>query len=375
MKVTGSSVEQLEKDRPRSKCRRWRLWATTECGRKSKRVRGTWTDAQNAMKRWIVELGDKIPTDETFAAYAAFWRSWRASSGDFAPGTLENDARNVHALCRTELADMKLDEITPPDCRCALAWLKAHPSRKTRTGQLSNTTMNKLHMCLAAILQQAVDDGKAASNPMAKIKAPRPDTKEREALEPDRLMALLDALDGAWLDGRVMAVYFMACLGLRRGEACALADGDVRDGLVHVHSAIKERDGTIAEPKSAASVRTLPMPPRLAVKVDDWRELRARLGWTDAPTLCCNTRGGVLRPQLLQRWWTGDAQHNGVSSSLGCDGMTLHQLRHSNLSMMARHMSPFDLQRYAGWSSIEPAKVYVHDDLDSVSAAVASAWK
>ena len=54
--------------------------------------------------------------------------------------------------------------------------------------------------------------------------------------------------------------------------------------------------------------------------------------------------------------------------------MKLHELRHSNLSMMARHMSPFDLQRYAGWSSIAPARVYVHDDLAAVTAAVTAAW-
>ena len=375
MRVTGSSIEQLEKEKPRAKCRRWRLWATTERGRKSKRVRGTWTDAHNALKRWIAELDDKTPDCTTFGAYAASWQAWRASSGDFAPGTLANDARNVAALCRTDLAGMAMGEITPPDCRDALAWLKAHPQRSTRTGQLSNTTMNKMHVCLAAILQQAADDGKIPKNPMARIRAPKPDTRERDALSPEELAAVLDALDGLWLDGRVMAAYMMAMLGLRRGEACALADADVRDGLVHVHSAVKERDGTIAEPKSAAGVRTLPMPPRLAQKVDEWRELRARLGWQDATTLCCNTRGGVLRPQLLQRWWTGDAQHVGVRSALGCDGMTLHQLRHSNLSMMARHMSVFDLQRYAGWSSIEPARVYVHDDLASVSKAVADAWK
>ena len=41
-----------------------------------------------------------------------------------------------------------------------------------------------------------------------------------------------------------------------------------------------------------------------------------------------------MRPQLLQRWWTDDAKHNGVSASLGCEGITLHQLCHSNISMM-----------------------------------------
>ena len=81
-----------------------------------------------------------------------------------------------------------------------------------------------------------------------------------------------------------------------------------------------------------------------------------------------------MRPQLLQRWWTDDAKHNGVNASLGCEGITLHQLCHSNISMMARYMSPYDLQQYARWSSIEPAKIYVHEDMAKVSAAVHEAW-
>lgn len=34
MKVTGSTIQQLERDKPKSRCRKWRLWATTEQGRK-----------------------------------------------------------------------------------------------------------------------------------------------------------------------------------------------------------------------------------------------------------------------------------------------------------------------------------------------------
>ena len=29
-------------------------------------------------------------------------------------------------------------------------------------------------------------------------------------------------------------------------------------------------------------------------------------------------------------------------------------------------MSPYDLQQYARWSSIEPAKIYVHEDMAKV---------
>ena len=81
-----------------------------------------------------------------------------------------------------------------------------------------------------------------------------------------------------------------------------------------------------------------------------------------------NSRGRLMTPKTMCEWWKAHRD------ALGCSGMTLHQLRHSNLSMMARHMSPFDLQRYAGWSSIAPARIYVHDDLDAVSRAVEMAW-
>ena len=278
------------------------------------------------------------------------------------------------ALRRSPLDGMRMDAVTPESCREALLWVKENPVRAE--GELTNTTMNKVHVCLNAIMQQAADDGKVAANPMRKVRPPKVDTPEREALSPGELALLLNRVDGELpLDGRAMAVYLMACLGLRRGEACALLDSDVHGGVCEVHLAVKERDGRVDEPKSRAGVRTLPVPPRLQAKVDQWRELRRAIGLADAPTLCCNTHGGTLRPQLLQRWWTGDAKHHGVTERLRCEGMTLHQLRHSNLSMMARHMSPFDLQRYAGWSSIEPARVYIHDDLESVKRAVSAAWE
>lgn len=372
MKVTGSTIQQLEKDRPRSRCRKWRLWATTEDGRKSRRFDGTWTQAQDALAAFVAELEGIVPNADTFGSYAESWRMWRAKSGELSPGTVENDRREVSALRRTALDGKRMDEIGAADVRDALLWLKSHPARGV--GELSNTTMNSIHICLKSIFQQAVDDGRLAANPMARMRAPKPDTREKDALSPDELQMLVMRLGGLPLDGRTMALYLMALLGLRRGEACGLMMDDVDGGLVHVRRAVKERDGSIAEPKSKAGVRTLPMPPLLVQKVDEWTTLRARLGLPDAPTLCCNTRGGVLRPQLLQRWWSGDSLHRGVRDSIGCGGMTLHQLRHSNLSMMARHMSPFDLQRYAGWSSIAPARVYIHDDLDAVSRAVQGAW-
>ena len=371
MKVRSYTIQQLKKG-PKARCRDWRFWAVTDAGRRSLRWHGTWTDAQDAIKAWVSELEQEVPDSEQFAPYAASWALWRRESGDFAPNTLANDRRNVAALCRSPIAEMKLGDIAPDDCRNALLWLKRHPAKGD--GELSGATLAKFHNYMHAIFQQAVDDGRIPRNPLASVKQPKVDTPEKEALSPIELQLLLNRIDELPLDGRTMALYLMACLGLRRAEACALLDSDVRDGLAYVHQAVKEKDGTVGAPKSAAGVRILPLSERLQKKVDRWRDVRRALGFADSPYLCCNTRGGLLRPQLLHRWWAGDSTHDAVRDAIGCPGMTLHQLRHSNLSMMARYMSPFDLQRYAGWSSIAPARIYIHDDLDSVRAAVSCAW-
>lgn len=367
MQVKNAYLEKLEKDKPNGKCRKWRMWVICVEKRCSKVFNGTYTDASNALERYKNEIADKVPDSETFAAYAASWLLWREKSGDFAPGTIENNKREIAALNRSDLSGMEIAEITPESCRNALMWVKSHPAQKQ--GELSNTTMNKIYQTLNAIMAQAFDDERIRRNPMSKVKPPKPDTKEKEALTPDELMLFVNRLNDLQLDGRVMALYFMALLGLRRGEACAIYDADVVGNVAHVQRAIKERNGKIDMPKSNASIRKLPMPPQLVEKVWEWRTLRKELGWRESKTLCCNTQGGILRPQLLQRWW------DKVKPTIGCDGMTLHQLRHSNLSMMARHMSVFDLQRYAGWSSIEPAKIYIHDDFESIMNGVNDAWQ
>ena len=373
MKVTGKFVQQLETDKPKAKCRKWRLFVSVQgLPRQSKRYTGTYTQALRALDEFAEEWESKPTPAGTLGAYAERWLEWRVKSGDFAPGTIQNNRRELNMLKRSSLWDAELTTITPADCRDALAWIKANPQRAK--GQLSNTTMNKLYITLGAILGQAWEDGLASNNPMSRVKTPRPDTQEKEALSPSELSKLLDKLDTLPCDGRVMALYFMACLGLRRGEACALYCSDISGNVCHVSKSVKDRNGKIGAPKSPSGIRILPMPERLQNKALEWLRTPEFVE-LESPTICCNTYGGVLRPQLLQRWWSGDAKHNGISSELGYDGLTLHQLRHSNLSMMARYMSPFDLKTYAGWSSIEPAKVYVHDDLDSLGNAVDAAWE
>lgn len=366
-----ATVQQLDKDKPRARCRSWRLWANSGAKRRSRRFHGTYTEAVAAAAAFEAEAAQEYAraSSALFLDYAALWHERRAASGEFAPGTLENDRRALRAFARCPLAPLHLAEVTPEAARDALLWLKHNPARGTKP--LSGTTMNKLHRALFSIFEDAEANGRIEGNPMKRLKAPKTDTQERRALTPEQLQAAYKALGGLPLDGYTMALRLIMALGLRRGEACGVlvSDLDMGAGLLYVCHAVKERTGKVGTPKSAAGSRLLPLPPALAESLLEWLRIRQSRGIGEAKTLCCNKFGDTLRPQLLQRYW------NEHRAELGCDGLTLHELRHSNLSMMARHMpSAFDLQRWAGWSSLEPARVYIHSDMDALRAGVSGAF-
>lgn len=366
MEIRSKYIEQLEKDKPKAKCRKWRLWVITDHGRKSRRFTGTYTQAQKALDDFASELEMKIPNADTFAAYARSWFEYRRASGELAPNTIKNNERAVNKLCNSPLGGRRLDEITPQTCRDDLAWIKNNPLRID--APLSGTTMNDYYGVMNMIFTQAHDDERMASNPLDKIKPPKKDTKEKEAVPWETLMSALDKLDEMPLCGFVIALYSIICFALRRSEACAFSDDEVTEDFLFINHSVSETTGKLGDTKSKAGQRQLPMIMRFYYKAEEWKKMKKALGFTDTKTLACNTIGGVMHPQNLRRWFS---KH---SKELGLEGVSLHQLRHSNLTHVARHMSVFDLMNYAGWSSLAPARVYIHEDLSSLTRGVNSAW-
>ena len=358
MKVTGSTIQQLERELPKSRCRKWRLWVTTDEGRRSKRFTGTYTQAQEALKEFVADLEGQVPNADTFGGYAESWRLWREKSGDLDEQTLVNDRRNVAVLGRV-LGEKRMDAITPEVVKNTLLEIKTGGPR-----ELSGTYMNNLFTALNCIMQTACNDGKIAANPCARISPPKTDTKERKALsaaEMDEVWRNVEPLARCG-DGRAMLVLLMLDAGLRPQEAVALKpeEVDVGNMVLHVRTAMKEKSGNIGKTKRPASVRDLPMTERLADVCADYSHMR--LG---GPCFVENTRdGSPLRMQNFRKWWELHRE------SFGAPGIVPYELRHSNLTKMARYMSVFDLQAWAGWSSIAPAKVYVHRDQSSLEAAV-----
>lgn len=371
MRIISARLYNMEDGKPNGRARKWRLCVNTEeAGRRFRRFTGTYSAAQKALDEFKAELEGLIPNGETFSGYALARVAERANSGNIMPNTIGTEMRYARALGRSPMGKMRMDAIKPTDCRASLAWVRENPQRPdlAKGDVLSNTSMQGIYRFCRATFQQAVDDELLAKNPMAKIKDPKADTPEVEALPWDKMMALLDFLDTLPISAFVMAVYMIACLALRRSEACGILDAEAWPTLIHVSSAVKEKTGVLGPPKSEAGERDLPVMPRLSAKMGEWRAHKASKGLDGSLTFACNVQGGVLMPQNLYRWW------KLVTKGTEFDGVGLHQLRHSNLTRMARHMGAFDLMSYAGWSSLKPARIYIHDDYEMVHTGVCNAW-
>lgn len=369
MEVRTAYIEKLEKEKPNGKCRKWRLWVRLSDGKKrSRRFTGAYREAQQALSDFRMEIEGEVESSDTFAGCAASWLRYREQIGDVRYSTLRRN-RNAIAALNREFGEVPISEVTPERCRDGLAAIR---NGNNATGRvLSGAYMAKLYSTLHRILLMALDDGKLSRDPLANVPAPKVDTREKGWLSPDELASTVRALEALPMDGKVICYLLMCYLGLRRGECCALLvdDVDLDAGIVHVRHGIEERDASVSDTKTAAGVRDLPIPPGLATDLRKWMDVRRDRGWDTCQTLACNTRGTPMRAPDLEKWW------NAHRAEVGADGMTMHQLRHSNLSMMARHVNVFDLQRWAGWSSIAPARIYVHSDAESLARGSAEAFR
>lgn len=84
--------------------------------------------------------------------------------------------------------------------------------------------------------------------------------------------------------------------------------------------------------------------------------------------MVCDAHGRALKPNAVTHWW---ARHR---AEYGCDGVTLHELRHSYITSLARAgVHPRVMQDLAGHSSPRVTmEIYAHVTLADKRAAVRS---
>ena len=318
--------------------------ATGETRRERKTMsvaRKTKKEKNRCIREFRAELEAGYSRDKsrvTFGEYAAEWLAQREANPDVAPRTLSRDKGRVRTinltfddtpLCEIERADIK-------NFQAAIMSVDGDGHAPTVSGKpLSGTTAHDTCQTLRRILQEAMLDGLIPNNPTDGVKLPSKDTKEKEPLTPEqtaRFRALIDAAEP-----RPTLAAFRLCLfaGLRRGEACALrwSDFDAVKGEIHVLRSLCAETLQFKQPKSAASVRTIPLDPATVEYLKRFRAIQAQallaLGKSVGDALiCCAPECEYMHPENLTR------SLRDFSKAAGFPSLTPHLLRHTYCTLL-----------------------------------------
>ena len=235
-KVIGEgTIVQLEKDKPKSKCRKWQLRVpvgldprTGKYRTRTRRVNDmTYTQAKKALRDFIEEIEDDRVwkrTGTTFEECAADFMERRDLSGEFSQNTQLRYRRCFKAVSR-HIGKAEVALITPEMIEGMYAAMRQGDTLSGKPS--SGAYLNQINKTLDLMFRDLVEREVIVRNPIDKVATPKVDTKEKRALTPARMRQLVDRheVESSCDIGSFLAI----TRGLRRGEIGALSWRD-RDG-------------------------------------------------------------------------------------------------------------------------------------------------
>lgn len=351
--------------KPDNRCRKWRLVARLDKANdkgyrptRSKTFFGTQTAAKKAADAFDREINASRNPETPSETLAEWFAEW--TRGDLALGRIRESSAYQRERSASRIMSMigsaKLSDLTASEIESAFA------SIATSDRPISGTYTRQIQTTLTLCLDAAVRRGKMPSNPMRGVRLAKPDTAERPWLTIDRQRELLAEM--SYENPYHFAVSMMLRTGMRSGEACSVLMSGF-DG----HSIEVRREHT----KTDSGARIIPLDAAtigfVEARIGHVRAAMSAIGATVPPgsTLCCRDDGSPIKPGALQWWWRENR------SSYGCDGMHLHDMRHSFITGLAvSGIPPKVAQALAGHKSISTTMdVYTHVQASEMGDAVA----
>ncbi len=377
--MTGARVRgegcivQLEKSKSRGRCRKWQL--RVSCGKdpmtgkyvtRTRRVTGTYTDATKLLRGFIAEIEGGVAGRRlgvTFADECERFCAARRASGNFSASRCKGVEACLRAACM-HLGHADFAEVTPQMIDRMVAAMRAGDTLSGKP--ISGTYAKSIVKQVSLVYKQAIKEGRLSRNPCDQCAVPKRDTAPRRAMSADEIRAFVAELDPA--DEHDFAWRLAATLGLRRGEVCGLSWGDVvlSESTVRVEHSL-DRAGNLKSPKTGAGRRQLPLTPEgvAAFEAHKQAQIDAGLKIRDDSPVVVTEAGTRVAPDLLSKWWARDRE------ALGAGGYTLHELRHSYLTALARAgVHPKVMQELAGHANSQiTMDIYTHVDMTGKRAA------
>jgi integrase len=305
----------------------------------------------------LVGAGAPIPTSTV--TVGAWFREWLEalpvigrSGKKLRPSTIGYYRQYVDAyLLRSDLATKPLAKLESDDLE---RLYRRMTTAKSDGGMgLSSTTAHHLHAIVHRALAKAVSKHLLVRNVADAVdedEKPIVNRHEMLVLADDDYDRFFDAIRG----DRLEALFVVAIReGLRQGEILALhwRDVDVDDATLTVTGSLSE--GTVGEPKTRRSRRSLALFPETVEALRDHRtrQLGERLlvgsMWVDDDLVFPNEFGGFLNAERLRE------RNDALLRRAGLPDVRFHDLRHSAATDWLKHdMHPKVASERLGHASV-----------------------
>jgi integrase len=230
-----------------------------------------------------------------------------------------------------------------------------------------------VHAVLRNALQHAMREELLARNVAKLVKVTSPRYKVGKGLSVDQVKALLKGAKGH----RLYALYMVAAtMGLRRGELLGLRwdDVDLDVGTLMIQKTVQRVKGElhIQDAKTETSESVLPLPEITRATLERHRDLQDKErvdlaeAWHEHDLVFPSELGTPMEPRNLNRHFAA------LRSKTGLDGVRLHDLRHTVVSvLMDLGVPPHTVQAIARHSDVKiTLKIYADSNLQAMREAL-----
>ncbi len=277
------------------------------------------------------EAGAKAPDDRyTTAEYLQYWLERLTKVGKLSESTITGYESVVRNHIAPEIGKVPLGRLK----RLHVEDVGIAVKRKG----LSPRMVEYTHAVLRSALSWAEDHALVHKNVARRA---GPSRVEREPITPINASQTRQLLDAA-VNDRLMALYTLALMGLRKGEILGLRWSDINmdDGSLRVSLQLQMRNGAwaLVPPKTSSSRRTLPLPHSVVVALRSHRtrqveeRLLAGSRWNPPVHLkdlvYTTLIGTPIDPRNLTRLF------HKLLKTAGLPQMRFHDLRHSAATLL-----------------------------------------
>lgn len=382
MKTHGQgSIVKLE-NKEKRRCRKWQLRVSVgknpysgKYETKTRVIHGTYTEANNALSDFKAELqnlshSNPLNKNTPFKTYAKNYCELRAegrtgvNASTISQGTVKKDKWNFNAVAREIGADTPIGSITPK--MLEQMFIDMRSGNGATKKKLSGTYTSTIYVALNGLFTYAVKNGDLERNPLENVEQPKVDTAKKRALPRNKMLVFIRALDAS--DRMQFGVKMIVCCGLRRSELAYSKISGIN---------LEEEYIRVEKSKTKAGLRIIPLSEdSLEAVKTRLKKLNEEMNYygveinEDTPLLA-NGIGEGVTPHYIGVWWQKHREEYGL------EGWTLHELRHSFISLLGASRVPMkDIQELAGHENAQTTlDIYSHTNLEEKREAINSAYK